>query len=94
MTDAEVDDAGRHADSPKKSWRERLPWTTVVPLVAVLALLGVTGRSLGPVANVIVAALLGASVLAAVHHAEVVAHWANPSGRWCSRSRVTVIEGA
>ncbi|MFN8031356.1 MAG: ionic transporter y4hA [Dermatophilaceae bacterium] len=93
MTDAEVDDAGRDEDSPKKSWRERLPWTTVVPLVAVLALLGVTGRSLGPVANVIVAALLGASVLAAVHHAEVVAHRVGePFGSLVLAVAVTVIE--
>ena len=93
MTDAEVDDAGRDEDTPKKSWRERLPWTTVVPLVAVLALLGVTGRSLGPVANVIVAALLGASVLAAVHHAEVVAHRVGePFGSLVLAVAVTVIE--
>lgn len=93
MTDAEVDDAGRDEDSPKKSWRERLPWTTVMPLMAVLTLLGVTGRSLGPVANVIVAALLGASVLAAVHHAEVVAHRVGePFGSLVLAVAVTVIE--
>lgn len=94
MTDADLDDAGpEEVAPPRRSWRERLPWTTVVPLVALLALVGVTGRSLGPIANLVIAALLGASVLAAVHHAEVVAHRVGePFGSLVLAVAVTVIE--
>jgi len=42
--------------------------------VAILALVLAWGRDLGTLPVILVAAVLGAAVLAAVHHAEVVAH--------------------
>ncbi|MBP2705162.1 hypothetical protein JOL79_15205 [Microbispora sp. RL4-1S] len=46
----------------------------IIPVVAILVLLGVWGRELPILVEVVVVGLLAASVLAAVHHAEVVAH--------------------
>lgn len=69
--------------------RSRLTdWTFAVPVLAVLVLIVTWGRNLpGPVI-VVVALLLGGAVLAAVHHAEVVAHRVGSrTGRWCSPSR-------
>lgn len=74
--------------------KELLAWTTVVPLVS-LASLGVTWGSKGlPVLTMVVlGALLAASVLAAVHHAEVVAHRVGePFGSLILAVAVTVIE--
>src|SRR5919112_1820572 len=51
-----------------------LSWTTVVPAVAVLVLPLAWGRDLSLVPLAVVTALLAGAVLAAVHHAEVVAH--------------------
>jgi Ca2+:H+ antiporter len=53
---------------------KRLPWTAIAPVLALLVLALTWGRDLGYVVVAIVAVLLGAAVLAAVHHAEVVAH--------------------
>ncbi len=51
------------------------------------------GRDLGPVPVVVVAVLLAAAVLAAVHHAEVVAHAVGePYGSLVLAVAVTVIE--
>ncbi|WP_434740096.1 calcium:proton antiporter [Micromonospora sp. SH-82] len=76
--------------------RERLSsWTVVVPVLAVV-LLGVTwNRTLpGPVVAVVALFLAGA-VLAAVHHAEVVAHRVGePYGSLVLAVAVTVIEVA
>ncbi|SCF17783.1 calcium:proton antiporter [Micromonospora chokoriensis] len=70
-------------------------WTFVVPVLAVLVLIVTWGRSLpGPVI-VVVALLLGGAVLAAVHHAEVVAHRVGePYGSLVLAVAVTVIEVA
>src|SRR3954451_4053624 len=70
-----------------------LSWATVVPVVA-LVVLGVTwGRSLAPVVVVVVALILAGAVLAAVHHAEVVAHRVGePFGSLLLAVAVTVIE--
>ncbi|MFG1842592.1 calcium:proton antiporter [Micromonospora sp. NPDC049175] len=70
-------------------------WTVAVPVLAVLVLLVTWGRSLpGPVI-VVVAVLLGGAVLAAVHHAEVVAHRVGePYGSLVLAVAVTVIEVA
>ena len=57
-------------------------------MLALLVLAATWGRDLGYVVVAIVAVLLGAAVLAAVHHAEVVAHRVGePSGRSSWRSR-------
>jgi Ca2+:H+ antiporter len=71
----------------------RLPWTSVVPVVAVLALAATWGRALGPVPVGLVAVLLAAATLAAVHHAEVVAHRVGePFGSIVLAVAVTIIE--
>jgi len=70
-----------------------LSWTIVVPVLAIAALLMTWGRSLGPVAVVLVGLLLAGAVLAAVHHAEVVAHRiGEPFGSLVLAVAVTVIE--
>ncbi len=72
-----------------------LSWPTVVPILAMLALIGTWGRDPGPVLVVVVALVLGAAVLAAVHHAEVVAHRVGePYGSLVLAVAVTVIEVA
>jgi Ca2+:H+ antiporter len=72
-----------------------LSWTTVLPVVA-LVVLGVTwGRELPLVLTVVVALVLAGAVLAAVHHAEVVAHRVGePFGSLLLAVAVTVIEVA
>jgi len=73
----------------------RLPWTTVVPVLAVLVLAATWGRH-PPVAILVVVGLfLAGAVLAAVHHAEVVAHRVGePFGSLVLAVAVTVIEVA
>ena len=72
-----------------------LSWTTLFPLLTALALPLAWGRDLPPVAVALVIALLGGSVLAAVHHAEVVAHRVGePYGSLVLAVAVTVIEVA
>lgn len=71
----------------------RLPWTTVVPVVAVLALAATWGSKPPAVILAVVGALLAGAVLAAVHHAEVVAHRVGePFGSLVLAVAVTVIE--
>jgi Ca2+:H+ antiporter len=73
----------------------RLPWTTVGPVVAVFALAATWGRETNVAVVVLVGALLGAAVLAAVHHAEVVAHRVGePFGSIVLAVAVTIIEVA
>ncbi|MFJ9211185.1 calcium:proton antiporter [Streptomyces sp. NPDC102264] len=70
-------------------------WTVVVPLVAVVALVLSWGRSLPGFAVALVALCLAGAVLAAVHHAEVVAHRVGePFGSLVLAVAVTVIEVA
>ncbi len=65
----------------------------IVPLVAVVALAAVWGRTLPVAVELVVVALLAGSVLAAVHHAEVVAHRVGePFGSLVLAVAVTVIE--
>ncbi len=72
-----------------------LSWTVVVPLLAIVALALTWGRDLGVVLVVAVAVVLAGAVLAAVHHAEVVAHRAGePFGSLVLAVAVTVIEVA
>jgi Ca2+:H+ antiporter len=70
-------------------------WTSVVPVLAVVALVIGWGRALPPAVVVLVAAFLAGAVLAAVHHAEVVAHRVGePFGSMVLAVAVTVIEVA
>ncbi len=73
----------------------RYAWTTWVPLTA-LVLLGATwGRDLPNAVLGVVAVFLVGAVLAAVHHAEVVAHRVGePFGSLVLAVAVTVIEVA
>ncbi|MFC5153502.1 ionic transporter y4hA [Streptomyces amakusaensis] len=73
--------------------RLRSRWTTWVPPVAVLALALAWGRDLAGVAVALVGLCLIGAVLAAVHHAEVVAHRVGePIGSLVLAVAVTVIE--
>ncbi|MGW5150427.1 calcium:proton antiporter [Rhodococcus koreensis] len=75
-------------------WRSvAAEWPLVIPPVAV-AVLGLTwGRHIGTVLVLAVAAVLVGAVLAAVHHAEVVAHKVGePFGSLILAVAVTVIE--
>ena len=70
-----------------------LSWTFIAPVLALLLLLLTWGRSIGYVVVILVALALGAAVLAAVHHAEVVAHRVGePFGSVVLAVAVTVIE--
>jgi Ca2+:H+ antiporter len=72
-----------------------LTWTVLVPVLGVLALAVAWGRDLGTVFVVLVAVVLAGAVLAAVHHAEVVAHRVGePFGSLLLAVAVTVIEVA
>ena len=72
-----------------------LTWTTLAPLLAIVALVLTWGRHLGTLPVIIVAAALAAAVLAAVHHAEVVAHRVGePFGSLVLAVAVTIIEVA
>ena len=67
----------------------------VVPIVALVVLALAWGRALSPIAVGVVTLLLGAAVLSAVHHAEVVAHRVGePLGSLVLAVAVTVIEVA
>ena len=73
----------------------RLGWTEVVPPVALLTLAVTWGRHPGAVGLTVVALLLAGAVLAAVHHAEVVAlRVGEPFGSLVLAVAVTVIEVA
>lgn len=68
-------------------------WTTLAPVAGGIGLALTWGRDLPLVVMVVVAALLCAAVLAAVHHAEVVAHRVGePLGSLILAIAVTVIE--
>jgi Ca2+:H+ antiporter len=73
----------------------RISWTTVVPIVAIVVLGLTWGRHLGPLLVVAVSVVLAAAVLAAVQHAEVVAHRVGePFGSLVLAVAVTLIEVA
>jgi Ca2+:H+ antiporter len=75
--------------------RGRFGWTVVVPLAAFLALVVTWGRTPGDLVLALVAVVLIGAVLAAVHHAEVVAHRVGePFGSLLLAVAVTVIEVA
>jgi Ca2+:H+ antiporter len=71
----------------------RPSWTTVTPLLAAAALALAWGREPGSVVLSVLALLLVGAVLAAVHHAEVVAHRVGePYGSLVLAVAVTIIE--
>lgn len=73
----------------------KLSWTAVAPGVAVIALAATWGRDLPGALVVAVAVVLAGAVLAAVHHAEVVAHFVGETmGSLVLAVAVTVIEVA
>ncbi|GAB3586847.1 calcium:cation antiporter [Calidifontibacter terrae] len=73
--------------------RKSLTWTTIAPIAALLGLGATWGRDLPTILVIVVAGLLGAAVLAAVHHAEVIAHKVGePFGSLLLAVAVTVIE--
>ena len=75
--------------------RGRLGWTVAVPALALVGLVATWGRKPGDVVLIGVAVLLMGAVLAAVHHAEVVAHRVGePFGSLVLAVAVTVIEVA
>jgi Ca2+:H+ antiporter len=70
-------------------------WTVAAPVVAVVVLAASWGRALPWPLVLLVAVCLGAAVLAAVHHAEVIAHRVGePFGSLVLAVAVTVIEVA
>ncbi|MDA5284246.1 calcium:proton antiporter [Streptomyces sp. NPDC054904] len=70
-------------------------WTVLVPVVALIALVLSWGRDLPGLAVVLVSVCLAGAVLAAVHHAEVVAlRVGEPFGSLVLAVAVTVIEVA
>jgi Ca2+:H+ antiporter len=75
--------------------RSRVSWNVVVPLIALVMLALTWGSEPGPALACIEAVFLIGSVLAAVHHAEVVAHRVGePFGSLVLAAAVTIIERA
>jgi Ca2+:H+ antiporter len=72
-----------------------LSWANVLPVVALVVLGAMWGRTPGTVLVVLVALVLAGAVLSAVHHAEVVAHRVGePFGSLLLAVAVTIIEVA
>ncbi len=88
--------AEEDAVPPARSWRPRLPdWRFVVPILGALLVPFVWSSDPGPLLIAVIAAVLVASVLAAVHHAEVIAHRVGePFGTITLAIAVTAIEVA
>ena len=75
--------------------RVRAGWPVAVPLVALVVLAAAWGRDLPAWGVAVVALALGAAVISAVHHAEVIAHKVGePFGSLVLAVAVTVIEVA
>jgi len=75
------------------AWRIHLPWTTLVPIVAFGALLLSWGHTPPPGVLALEAVLLIGSVMAAVNHAETIAHRiGEPFGSLVLAVAVTIIE--
>ena len=76
-------------------WRSAVSWTAAFPLLALVGLVLAWGRELPAAAVVLVTVLLCGTILAAVHHAEVVAHRVGePFGSLVLAVAVTIIEVA
>jgi Ca2+:H+ antiporter len=73
--------------------RKRVSWNVVVPLIALVMLALTWGTQPGPILAAVEAVFLIGAVLAAVHHAEVVAaRVGEPFGSLVLAAAVTVIE--
>jgi Ca2+:H+ antiporter len=87
--------AAAPTDQPLPAWRTPLGlplWTLAAPVLGIGAILTGIGKA-GPVGVTIAALILIACVIAAVHHAEVVAHRVGePFGTLVLAIAVTVIE--
>src|SRR6188472_2456670 len=80
------------ATDTRTSWTS---WTTLTPVLAMIVLAVSWGRYPGTVIALLLAVFLVGAVLAAVHHAEVVAHRVGePYGSLVLAVAVTVIEVA
>jgi Ca2+:H+ antiporter len=80
---------------PLRNALRRMSWTAAIPVLAALVLVATWGSKPAAVVLIVVAAFLAGSVLAAVHHAEVVAHRVGePFGSLVLAVAVTVIEVA
>ena len=82
---------------PRTDARTRLAtgWPVVVPVLAVVVLALTWGHHVGPVVVALVALVLAGAVLAAVQHAELIAHrLGEPYGSLVLAVAVTVIEVA
>ncbi|MER6527279.1 ionic transporter y4hA [Streptomyces sp. NPDC001508] len=76
-------------------FRSLTQWTLLVPVLAIVLLVFTWGRSLPGAVVALVTVVLAGSVLAAVHHAEVVAHRVGePFGSLVLAIAVTIIEVA
>src|SRR3954451_9275389 len=83
------------APPTRRSLSRRIPWTTAVPLLALVVLVVSWGRYPPTVLAVLIGVVLMGAVLAAVHHAEVVAHRVGePFGSLVLAVAVTIIEVA
>src|SRR5664279_3498425 len=79
----------------RKLWVPAVPWTVAAPALALVVLVLTWGRHLPAAIALVVSAFLAGAVLAAVHHAEVVAHRVGePFGSLVLAVAVTVIEVA
>ena len=84
--------AWREATDTRTSWTS---WTTLTPVLAMVVLAVSWGRYPGTVVALLIGVFLVGAVLAAVHHAEVVAHRVGePFGSLILAVAVTVIEVA
>jgi Ca2+:H+ antiporter len=78
---------------PRANLIRRIRWTTVAPLLGIVVLAFTWGRSIAPLLEVLIVFVLAGAVLAAVHHAEVVAlRVGEPFGSLVLAVAVTVIE--
>src|ERR1700709_2671473 len=74
---------------------KKIPWNVAGPVLALVVLAATWGRTLAPVLVVLVGLVLAGAVLAAGHHAEVVAHRVGePFGSLVLAVAVTIIEVA
>ena len=90
MTDQAEGPRGAEETRPRPAY---LRWTTLAPVLAILALSDLGARGARPPPAGLVAVLLGAAVLAAVQHAEIVAHRVGePYGSLVLAVAVTIIE--
>ena len=91
VEDARASTAEQTPNHPPR--RPSADWRFVVPPAALVVLAAAWGRDLPTLVLAVVAVVLGAAVLAAVHHAEVVAHRVGePLGSLLLAVAVTVIE--